>query len=169
MGAAAALGSNGWVEFQKELTPDAPVIKTIEIRNTTASPTAFYVDSWSLAERDEPVPLYAEYTNTNPDSPTSTVSLGRTICKVIEVQNLQTQALADERALLECEQSASVYRKAKLPTALDPARRIHEVYELDIERDGEELLTGKWWCRGWEMNLVVGGVMTHELACVEAI
>ena len=120
---------------------------------------------------DLPEPLSASYTNTNAASAVSKVSLGgRVIAKVISADNIQTQAEADARARQECEQAASVYKSGTLVTGLDPERGIHEVYDLQIYRDvGSPLLAGKWWCKGWSMQLAVGGTMTHQVARVEGI
>ena len=118
---------------------------------------------------DLPEPLSSFYLNENPESPVSTVSLGgRVISKVIDAKNLQTQTEVDAYARLMCEQAASVYLKGTLPTGLDPARRIHEAYTVEVGDNGS-ILSGKWWCKGWDMPLAVGGVMTHQIARVEAV
>ena len=115
-------------------------------------------------------PLSASWTNENAGSSVSTVSLGRVIAKVIDANNIQTQAEADARARQECEQAASVYKSGTLVTGLDPERGIHEAYDLQIYRNGgSPLLAGKWWCKGWSMQLAVGGMMTHQVARVEGI
>lgn len=51
MGAAAAIGSADFVLKELELTPDDPIVKNVEIRNTTATPHAFYVDDAYCAEK----------------------------------------------------------------------------------------------------------------------
>jgi hypothetical protein len=116
-------------------------------------------------------PLSASYTNTKEESPVSVPALGgRVITKVIDANNIQTQAEADARARQECEQAASVYQSGSLVTGLDPERGIHEAYDLQIYRNGgSPLLAGKWWCKGWTMQLAVGGTMTHQVARVEGI
>jgi len=119
---------------------------------------------------DLDVPITGSYTNSNPDSPISTVSLGRTICKVIDSTSIQTQADADAYAQALCEQAASVYLTGYLYTGLDPSRTIHEAYTLNVYRNGASpLLSGKWWCRGWTMPLKLGGPMKHEIAKVQAV
>lgn len=53
--AAAAIGSAVFVIKEWTFTPDEPVIKTVELRNTAAAPTAFYVDDAYLAEQSPPL------------------------------------------------------------------------------------------------------------------
>ena len=55
MGAAAAIGSADFVLKQLEFTPDDPIVKNVEIRNTTVAPNPFYVDDAYCAEKNPPL------------------------------------------------------------------------------------------------------------------
>jgi hypothetical protein len=50
--AAAAIGSVDFVIKEWEFTPDEAMVKTVEIRNTDATPSLFYVDDAYLAEKN---------------------------------------------------------------------------------------------------------------------
>lgn len=120
---------------------------------------------------DLDVPIVATATNSNPSSPTSTVVLGRTITKVLTPNNIVDLATAQALADRELQEAASVYVKGTLQTRLDFDRvgKAHEAFNLQVSRNGDVLLDGKWWSKGWRMPLVVGGQMTHEIARVEAV
>ena len=105
-------------------------------------------------------------TNSDPDSPTSTVSLGRTITRVIAGDRAADQDTLDLLAERELQASASMFRKVGIATSIDPRRDGHEVYGLDL---GAVYEGTTWWCRSWAMELKTGGTMRHQLGEVERV
>ena len=104
-------------------------------------------------------------TNTDPDSPTSTVTLGRTITKVIR-RTVADQTTADAIAETELGQSGSLYRRATLATQPDPRRWAHEVMALEVT--GPYTLDN-WWIRNWQLELKNDAIHKHTIAKVEAV
>lgn len=109
--------------------------------------------------------IRAVATNDDPDSPTSTVRLGRTITKVLR-RDVADQATADAIASSELQQSASLYRRATILTQPDPRRWAHEVIALEVEGT---LPAESWWVRNWSLELRTGAPMRHTIAKVERV
>lgn len=124
-------------------------------------------------------PIIAVRRNDDPDSPTSTVSLGwidpvtetlypREIVRMETPSNIETQAQAEEMANRLLQESLSFYRRLEITTLPDPGRSMHEIYELNIENRAGTVIDGKWWCRGWELGFTTKDpVMRHTLHRVE--
>lgn len=104
-------------------------------------------------------------TNNNPASPTSTVTLGATITKVVRNGRLASNAAADALARRLAEEASTFLYRIKLQTTPDPARSPHEVYALDIRNDaGAVVADGSWWCTAWTIGFTPdAAVMTHTL------
>ncbi len=121
-----------------------------------------------IAILDDPAraPLSSVKTNDDPDSPTSTVRLGRTISKTLHVEAAADQAALDTWAEHALEAAASIYRRATLLTQPDPRRGAHEIYLITV---GTFTVAEKWWCRSWSLNLRTGRVMKHTIAKVEKV
>ena len=104
-------------------------------------------------------------TNSDPDSPTSTVTLGRTITKVIR-RSVAGQTAADAIAASELQEASSLYRRATLSLQPDPRRWAHEVLSLEV--DGV-LASENWWVRSWQLPLKSGSRMSMTVAKVEKV
>lgn len=104
-------------------------------------------------------------TNADPDSPISTVSLGRTITKVLNA-DAADQATLDAIAENYLRDEAGLYRRATLLTSIDPRRDAHEVYELTV--DGV-YAAERWWARNWRVQLSIGAQHQHTLGKVERV
>lgn len=98
-------------------------------------------------------------TNADPDSPTSTVSLGHTITKTIR-RSVADQTTANAIAAAELQEAGSLYRRATLSLQPDPRRWAHEV----ISFEGE-----KWWVRSWSLPLRYDARMSMTVAKVEKV
>lgn len=116
---------------------------------------------------DDPsrAPLTSVKTNADPDSPISTVSLGRTITKVIQ-SDAADQTTLDAIAENYLRNEAGLYRRATLLTSIDPRREAHEVYELTV--DGV-YAAERWWARNWRVQLSIGAQHQHTLGKVERV
>lgn len=104
-------------------------------------------------------------TNADPDSPISTVSLGRTITKVLNA-DAADQTTLDAIAENYLRNEAGLYRRATLLTSIDPRRDAHEVYEMTV--DGV-YAAERWWARNWRVQLSIGAQHQHTLGKVERV
>lgn len=121
-----------------------------------------------IAVVDDPSrpPLSSVATNEDPDSPISTVTLGRTITKVIQADAAADQTTLDEIARNYLQREAGLYRRATLVTSIDPRREANEIYEITV--DGV-YAAERWWARNWAVELVIGAQMRHTLGKVERV
>ena len=140
---------------------DFVLIPIDEEADTTrfANQVVVYVDDPARA------PLSSVRTNADPDSPTSTVTLGRTITKTLQ-STAADQTTLDAIAVSELQQAGSMYRRATLVTQPDPRRGAHEVLALDV--DGV-FAAENWWSRNWVLPLANGAQMKHAVAKVEKV
>jgi hypothetical protein len=118
-------------------------------------------NSWVVTQSNpEKEPLVSTKTNDNPDSPTSTVNMGRTIVDFREVDDISDQATLDayvERIAFEASQ---VFGKLKFKTALMPFHEYADV--LHIKYDALKI-DYKFSETNWTMKLEAGGEMEHEV------
>jgi len=112
-----------------------------------------------VSEPDRPL-LRAEYTNTNPDSPTSTVNRGRTIVDFRETENAVSQAVLDARVLRIAHEASQVYEYLELPTLAMPIHEHLDVLEVRFGRLGVEALFQE---TGWDLTLRAGVPMNHQM------
>lgn len=104
-------------------------------------------------------------TNADPDSPTSTVSLGRTITHVVRADRAADQTTLDLIVTNKL-QSFGLYRRATLQTAPDPRRDAHEVYEITVE----DLYDAELWiARSWSLDCRPGAPMQHAIERIEKV
>lgn len=110
-------------------------------------------------------PLSSTKTNADPDSPISTVTLGRTITKVLN-SDAADQSTLDAIAENYLRNEAGWYNRVTLLTSIDPRRDAHEVYELTV--DGV-YAAQRWWARNWRVQLTIGAQHQHTLGKVERV
>lgn len=108
-------------------------------------------------------------TNNDPASAVSTVSLGRTITRVIKDSNIADVATAQAIAKRAIEEASSSTSKLKVTTLPVPDRELHEVYDLAIyNAEGLPIGFGLWWCDSWELGFTTKSAkMTHNLKRLE--
>lgn len=109
---------------------------------------------------EEEAPLVSTLTNDNPDSPTSTVSRGRSIVDFREVTDIADQESLDRYVERIAFEASQVYGRIRFQTGLMPMHAYSDVIRfayspLDID--------GKYVELSWSMDLAVGGVMSHEV------
>jgi hypothetical protein len=113
------------------------------------------------------VALQSVFTNDNPDSPTSTVNLGRTkVRSPIELKDVADQQTLDEYVKRVAYESSQVFGKIAFETALMPHHDYFDVFNVyfsDLE------ISGKYSETSWLMPLMVGGRMKHEVRRTEFI
>ena len=155
----------GWYHLGMDLdgrisTPGAPqalasmepwrvLTDTDIIGNIDVQPTGQEIANVVIVINDDgaAAPLYSVATNSDPSSPTSTVSIGRSIMRKVVVSGSTTQAALDALAARLLAESRTFYRTAKLTLLHDPiALVMHQVVQLNLT--GKQAgLSGKWWIR----------------------
>ena len=110
----------------------------------------------SNPDKDEP--LVATSENTNPTSPLSIARRGRRICALETVENIASQADLQTYADRLRDQSQFTGETITVQTGLLPGFGVADVTAL---HSGE--LAAICIERGWTMDLVTGGTMTHRL------
>jgi hypothetical protein len=124
-------------------------------------------NSWVLvkSEADQSL-LRSVYTNTNPLSPTSTVSRGRTIVSFATEQDAADQTTLDAKAARLAFEASQVYEGVKFSTAAMPIHQNSDVYTLNLSALG---LAAKYSETAWELPLAVGAKMTHTVRRVVSV
>ncbi|NUK30991.1 hypothetical protein HT574_13115 [Parageobacillus sp. VR-IP] len=110
--------------------------------------------------------LMSSYTNSNPNSPTSTVNRGRTIVDYREVTDIADQQSLDAYVQRIAFEASQVYGKLTFETALNPLHDYMDVLEVDYSPLG---IKGKYVETGWTMPLKAGARMKHEVRKVVSI
>lgn len=114
----------------------------------------------------EETPLKSQYTNIKESSPLSTVNRGRMIVDYREIEDIADQASLDAYTERIAFEAAQVYGRIRWRSALMPFHSYANVLQFDFGMLG---ISGKYLELGWEMQLQVGGVMSHELRQVVAV
>jgi hypothetical protein len=124
-------------------------------------------NKWVLvvSEPDRP-PITGSYTNTDPFSPTSTVSRGRTIVDYRTEQNAADQATLDAQAARLAFEASQVYEVIEFNTALMPIHQDNDVYDILI--DGLAV-DNKYAEHSWRMELANGSTMKHRARRVVSV
>jgi hypothetical protein len=125
-----------------------------------------------IAMRNDPSGglLVSVATNDDPDSPISTVTLGRTISKPMNFDNAADQTTLDGLALNALRDASYAYRTTDIQTQLDPRREAFEVYALTDALGGYE--ADLWLARKWSFSLRTQpptGVMKHTVSKISKL
>jgi hypothetical protein len=147
------------IEPWRELT-DSDLLAPPDVQ-----PTGLEIANVVLVVNDDPAsaPLSSLATNADPHSPTSTVSIGRSIMRLVTVQGSTTQTALDALAARILAESRTYYRTCKVtilhdPTALNP----HQTVRLTLTGKMESL-SGLWWVRTASTGLTPDKPTTLEL------
>lgn len=121
-------------------------------------------------------------TNNDPNSDTSTVSLGskatatsaavgRVLSWMEKNPKLANQTVADATAAHVLQGRSNLYVKCDMVTLPDPTRGLHEYYSLNfLDTNGNVLATGQWQVRGWVLKLQPDKQpMVHHLSKLQSI
>lgn len=118
----------------------------------------------SMADRP---PLISVYTNSNPDSPTSTVSRGRTsMQEPITVDNIPDQQSLDLYVERIAYEQSQIFGEVTFETSIMPFHGFKNI--LDIEFDGL-IGNGKYQELSWSIPLETGGKMKHLVRRINPI
>ena len=110
-----------------------------------------------VSDADRP-PLVGSYTNTDPDSPTSTLARGRTITDFRESEDAADQASLDLKAFALAVEASQVHEHVAFTTALNPLHSHADVYTVQFDTLG---LAAKFGETEWSMSLETGAKMSH--------
>ena len=117
-------------------------------------------NSWVLVESNpEKTPKVAVRINDDPESPVSTVNLGRTIVDFREIQDVSSQASLDSLADRIKTEASQVFGKLKFKTALVPFHEYMDVIRVRYTPLGIDTTFSE---TSWSMTLEAGGSMEHE-------
>jgi len=112
-----------------------------------------------VTETDRAV-ITSQYTNSNPDSPTSTVNRGRTIVKYVTASNAPDQASNDTYAQQMAYKDSQVYETVNFSTAIMPFHADLDVFTFIFSKLG---LSAKFEEVAWSFPLQAGGQMKHAI------
>ena len=101
--------------------------------------------------------LRSVYTNSNPESITSTVYTGRTKATLIEVADVVNQSVLDEMVLRSAYNASQVYSHVDFETAIMP---IHDYMDV-VYLKHKGILLGKYTETSWEIECKAGTYMKH--------
>ena len=102
--------------------------------------------------------LRSSYTNTNPNSPLSTVSRGRTIVDIRQVDDIADQVTLDDYVQRIAFEASQVYGYITAETAIMPTHGINDVAQINYSPLG---ISGKFTETEWTMQLKAGAKMRH--------
>jgi hypothetical protein len=112
-------------------------------------------------------PLSSVARNDDPSSPTSTVSIGRSIMRTVKVSGSTTQAALDASAARYLAESRTQYRTAKLTILHDPqAFVIHQTISLALTGSTWAEFSGLWWIRQATLGLTPGSATVLTISQV---
>lgn len=118
-----------------------------------------------VSEPDRP-PLRSVYTNTNPNSPTSTVNRGFVVSDFRTTDRSVDQATLDAAVKRIAEQASQIYERVNMDTRLMPQ---HEHLDIVRVRAGTLDVSDVFQEVFWKMHCEVGGVMEHTLRKLVAV
>lgn len=111
-----------------------------------------------VSDPDKPV-LRASYVNSDPASPLSTVSRGRTILDFRTEEDAADQFVLDEKVKQIAADAMSIFDEVAFNTAVMPFHSDTDVYDINYPGLG---VSGKYNEISWSMPLAAGGVMQHK-------
>jgi hypothetical protein len=124
-------------------------------------------NKWVLvvSEPDRPA-LMSTYTNTNPDSSTSTVSRGRTIVDYLEGVEAVDQVALDAKARRLAFEASQVYEQVNFDTGIMPMHSDLDVLTLEFSKLG---ISAKYVETEWSFDLKAGAKMRHRIRRVVSV
>lgn len=136
--------------------------RSLILPNTSQTTDFFNVPNVVVRYLDNPdvSSLRSVYTNDNPESIVSTVRRGRKIVDVEAVEDIADQDTLDAYTKRVAIEKSQAYDSVYLSTALMP---MHGFKNCIFLRNDELKIETKYIEYAWEMDLNVGGAMTHEL------
>lgn len=122
-------------------------------------------NKWVLVMSEPEVSFSSTYTNTNPNSPTSTVSRGRTITH-FEAVEASDQTALDELAARMAFEASQVFETIEFSSALMPHHGDGDIVELKHSASG---ISARYTEHTWSLELSAGSSMKHSLRRVVTV
>lgn len=117
-------------------------------------------NSWTVvASNAETPPLTSTYTNSNPNSLTSTVSRGRTIVNYSTIDTIADQPSLDAYVQKTAFEDSQVYGQLVFDTAIMPMHSYDDILQVNYSYQN---ISDKYEEIGWTLPLVAGGKMQHN-------
>lgn len=114
---------------------------------------------WTLiASNADTSPLTSTYTNSNPNSSTSTVSRGRTILDYETIDTIADQASLDAAVQKKAFEASQIFGDITFDTALMPMHSYNDILQINYSYLN---ISDKYSETGWSMDLVADGKMKH--------
>lgn len=108
---------------------------------------------------EEKVFLQSVYENKSPNSPTSTVNLGRVIVDYRQINEIADQEALNEYTERIAFEASQIYEKIKFSTAIMPFHSYMDIVHIRNDTLG---IDGQYTETSWRISLEVGGRMEHE-------
>lgn len=119
-----------------------------------------------VVSESDMLPMSSTYTNSNPNSPTSTVSRGRTVVQPPQQVQALDQASLDAMARQAMFDASQVAEQYVFETAIMPMHSDSDVITLNYSRLN---VSGKFLETAWSFDLVPNGRMKHTVQRVVAV
>jgi len=116
-------------------------------------------NQWTLVVSDPDRVLVSQWTNDNPNSPTSVTSRGRIIASFDDSVDAPTQEILDELAQRRAYEESLAPLEVDFSTGLMPFHDNEDVLTLDLSRLGP---AGKFREVMWELPMMAGREMQHR-------
>lgn len=151
------------VGAQGVVIPDNGFAETLDLSGV---PNVFvqFVSSPDTDGTGTPIALRSEYINSNPASPTSTVSLGRNIVDYESVTDIADQSTLDASTLSAAQQASQVFSVVEFYTGLMPIHTTADILNIDWG-DGSV----RYKETQWSMDLKAGAQMDHQVQRVVSV
>lgn len=111
-----------------------------------------------VSEPDKPE-LRAVYTNTNPESLTSTVSRGRVITDFRTVNGMNLQSVLNAYVKAIAHNASQIYEEINFSTGMNPLHSHNDVYNIRYEPLS---INAKYAETSWSLQLKAGARMQHS-------
>lgn len=119
-------------------------------------------NKWVLVVSDtDQAALTSTVVNTDPGSPTSTVSRGRTIVSYLDGQSAADQATLNGLAAKQAYTDSQIYESVAFSTAIMPFHSDHDM--IGVVVNGLDLGSIKYEELSWAFDLQAGATMSHTV------
>lgn len=124
-------------------------------------------NKWVVTQSNaETVPLTSIYSNTNPDSPTSTINRGRTIVDFRKVDNIADQTALDDYTRRIAYDASQVFGYLEFETAIMP---FHSYMDMLQIRYSKLNIDNRYVETNWTIPMRIDGRMKHKVRRVVQI
>lgn len=138
---------------------DTKSVIILGVENIMDMSEAYNVFTVVRTNADE-APMVCTFENNNPNDPFSTVNRGRSIVDFRKVSDIADKDALEKLVMKMVSESSKKHGTIKFKTPLMHDHQFGEVIDFRYEQLGIE---GIYEEISWDMDLTVGGIMTHEM------